>query len=158
MDRRYVPKSAFLRAVLSEAGPLSGSAEGAQNLKQLIRLTEDADVSNRDWAIFLLAQEEVDGEDVRAALFNATNDADNVVRAEALLGLAKRDRSLALPLVRKELAGEVACVPLFEAAALLADSSLVEDLRDFAAPSGNAYLDSEAAEALQACEGMAPRG
>jgi len=41
---------------------------------------------------------------------------------------------------------------LFDAAALVADPSLVEDLRDYATPSDNDYLDELAVKALGACE------
>jgi hypothetical protein len=76
-----------------------------------------------------------------------------VVRAEAILALAARDPGLALPLLRQALAGERACAALFDAAILVADGSLADDLRAFAEPSENPYLDGLAAKALAACGG-----
>ena len=91
----------------------------------------------------------------RVKPLRAAEDECDAVRAEAILGLAQRDQRLALPLLRRELARSSVPMPIFEAAALVADPSLVSDLRAFAAPSGNAPLDRAARDALEACEAAA---
>ncbi|HMC90833.1 MAG TPA: lyase, partial [Allosphingosinicella sp.] len=98
------------------------------------------------------AQERVDTAEVRQALIVAAQDEEAIVRAEAISGLASRDRALALPFLRAELAGASVTMPLLEAAALVADASLADDLRAFCLQSGNRFLDELAAKALAACE------
>lgn len=63
------------------------------------------------------------------------------MRAEAIVGLARRDRAVALPLVHDALSGDSASLPLFDAAELVAHPSLVEPLRDWIAPSADEFLD-----------------
>jgi len=152
MDNRYEPASDFLRAIIAENVPLTGGDFADVNLQQLIEMTRDCELSNRDWATMLLAQEEIDTAEVREALLVAAKDENDVVRAEALSGLAKRDKKLALPLVQAELQGEFACLPLFEAATTIADPALVPFLLAWIEPSDNELLDKIAAEALEACE------
>ena len=150
MDR-YEPPDAFLKSLIDDEAPLTG-AEGESNCRRLMMLMRDEDPANRDWATLLLAQQGMDTDEVRQALLAAAEDENEYVRAEAILGLAQRDKALALPLLRRELGGECVAVPLLEAAALVADPSLVPDLRDFTVPSDNSPLDELAAEALSACE------
>ncbi|HEU0097134.1 MAG TPA: HEAT repeat domain-containing protein [Allosphingosinicella sp.] len=152
MAERYLPPSSFLRAIVADEVPLAGSDVADATLCRLIDMTRDEHAVNRDWATLLLAQAEVDTPEVRDALLRAAQDEHDGVRAEAILGLAMRDKALALPLLRKELAGEAVSMPVFEAAALVADPSLVEDLRAFVLPSEDAFLDRYAREALEACE------
>ncbi|GGY94213.1 hypothetical protein ACFSTD_16315 [Novosphingobium colocasiae] len=95
MRDRYEPESAFVKAIIAEEVPLSGSEWADHNLQRLIELTRDDIVSNRDWAAFLLAQEDADTPAVRDALLHAASDREAIVRAEAVLGLAKRDALLA---------------------------------------------------------------
>ncbi|MDE8653924.1 HEAT repeat domain-containing protein [Novosphingobium album (ex Liu et al. 2023)] len=152
MAQPYEPSSDFLKAVIREIAPLDGNSLAAANFARLIAMTRNADPVNRDWATFFLAQHEADTPEVRAALLAAAEDACDDVRAEAIHGLAMRDPALALPLLRRELARDRASVPVFAAAALVADASLVELLREFIAPSGNALIDDAACAALEACE------
>lgn len=156
MKSRYEPPSEFLRAVINEDAPLAGSDFAAANLRRLIKMTGDEDPANRDWATLLLAQQDLDSPEIREALLRAAEDDIDAVRAEAILGVAQRDKSLALPLVQKELARTSVAMPIFEAAALVADPSLVDDLRAFAQPSGDDFLDGLALEALKACEAGEP--
>jgi hypothetical protein len=148
MADAYLPPSKFLQAVIEDEALLEDEA----NLGRLMDMTRDAHPENRDWAALLLAQQDMDTPEVRAALLRAAKDENAVVRAEAILGLAKRDRLLALPFLQKELARNGVALPIFEAAALVADASLVDDLRAFAEPSGDESLDKQALEALKACE------
>jgi len=56
----------------------------------LIRLSADRIAEVRNWACFNLAQSDVDGEEVRAALWRRSNDRHHDTRMEALAGLARR--------------------------------------------------------------------
>lgn len=152
MTERYEPASDFLKAVIADEIPLSGSSYAEANMRQLIALTRDPDLSNRDWATMLLASEDADTPEIRAALLVAANDENGVVRGEALEGLARRDRKLALPLAMKALSEDQASMAVFEAAALIADPALVEALRRWTEDSENAWLDGLARNALEACE------
>jgi hypothetical protein len=158
MIERYLPPSDFLKAVADEDAPLSGSAFADANLRRLIEMISDPDRSNRDWAAMLLAHEEVDSPTIRQALLEAADDEDACVRAEAIVGLAIRDRSVALPFVRRELGRTEVPPPIFEAAALVADPSLIPDLECFAEPSGRACVDSLAVDALAASSRSAGAG
>lgn len=157
MNERYEPASDFLKAVIAEEVPLRGSEFADANLRQLIGMTRDPDLSNRDWATLLLAQLDGDGPHIRAALLAASRDESHVVRAEALLGLAQRDKALALPLAIEALSGPMAVMAVFEAAEIIADRSLVEYLRPWVEPSDNAWLDKCANDAMKACQEGFPR-
>lgn len=152
MTERYEPPSAFLRTLIEDDAPLVGGEYAEANLRRLIAMTRDEHPANRDWAALLLAQQEIDTPDVRDALLGAAEDENEYVRAEAILGLAQRDKALALPLLQRELCGASVALPLFEAAAIVAHPSLAVDLRAFSEPSGDDFLDSLAIEALEACE------
>ena len=153
MIERYAPPSKFLKALIDDDAPLVGGAHAEANLRRLIGMTSDAHPANRDWATLLLAQQDIDTPDVRGALLRAAGDENEYVRAEAILGLAQRDKTLALPLLQRELSGEFVPLPLFEAASIVAHPSLATDLRAFADPSGDEFLDGLALKALEACEG-----
>ena len=152
MAEGYLPPSDFLKTLIEDDAPLVGGDHAYANLTRLIEMTHDKDPANRDWATLLLAQEDIDTSQVRDALLRAAEDEHECVRAEAILGLAQRDKAVALPLLQRELRGEQVATPLFEAAALVADPSLAEDLRAFASPSGDTFLDELASKALAACE------
>ena len=152
MNERYEPASDFLKAIIAEEVPLSGSAFADANLGRLISLTQDRDLSNRDWATMLLASEEVDTPVIRDALLAALRDENDVVRAEALLGLARRDPVLALPFALEALSNDQACMAVFEAAELIADPALADALLPWTEPSDNEWLDKLARDALAACE------
>jgi hypothetical protein len=152
MAERYEPPSEFLQMILEEIVPLSGSAYADENRRRLIAMTRDPDRANRDWATLLLAQSEVDDAEVREALLRAAEDEDADVRAEAIIALARLEPNLALPFLQRELKGDAVGRLVFEAATLVADPSLVMDLRDFAGPSEDSWVDDEAQRALAACE------
>lgn len=100
----------------------------------------------------LLASEDVDTPVIRDALLVALRDENDVVRAEALLGLARRDPALALPFALEALSNDRACMAVFEAAELIADPALADALRPWTKPSDNEWLDKLARNALAACE------
>jgi HEAT repeat protein len=156
MSELYEPASEFLKAIVAEEIPLSGSPFADENLRQLVEMTRDSDVSNRDWATMLLATTNADTPAIRAALLQAAQDENEFVRGEAMVGIAKRDRTLALPLVRDALRSESVPMQVFEAAALIADPALVDDLRALTEPSEDEWLDRIALDALEACETRTP--
>lgn len=149
---KYEPKSDALKAYAASEASTSDNPPSEENLRLLIAMTEDDDRSNRDWAAFLLSICVIDTPEVREALLKAADDDDQYVRGEAILGIAKRDPELALPFVQRALSQDWVSLQIFEAAALLAHQSLVEDLRHFLGPSDDKFLDDLAAEALNACE------
>ena len=148
---RYSPPSPFLQSVISDEVPFEGNF-GAVNLTKLVALTKDKEEANRDWATFLLGQLETDTPELRQALLEAAEDKSGVVRAEAIWGLAQRDKVLALPLVKRELELDSVWLPLFEAAELIADPSLVEQLRPFTDPTDDETIDQAAMSAFLACK------
>jgi hypothetical protein len=152
MPERYEPSSDFLRAIIADEVALSGGEFAEANLDRLITFTRDHDRANRDWATLLLSQETGDTPAIRAALLQAAEDDDAIVRAEAALGLAMRDRDVALPYVQIALHSETVSVPALEAAKICAHASLVADLRVWAEPSDYPFIDELAAKALEACE------
>lgn len=149
MTEGYEPPSDFLKGVINESVPLEGSSFGCANFLRLIEMTRDADVANRDWATLLLAQSDFDDEAARTALRAAADDSDFVVRAEAILGLANRSIPETLSLVQRELAGEMASIPLMEAAEALADPKLIEALSAFS--EGDDWIAEAARRAMEAC-------
>jgi len=156
MRERYQPASDFLKGIIAEEVPLSGGVMAEANMRLLIAMTRDDDLSNRDWATMLLSQEEADTPEVRAALLASANDEDDVVRAEALLGIARRDARLALPFAIKALSSDRACTAVFEAAEIIADPALVASLRPWTETPDNEWLDRLARYALAACERGSP--
>lgn len=152
MSERYEPPSDFLKALIQDEAPLSGSEHAEANLLRLIDMTRDELLANRDWATLLLAQQDLDTPDIRNALFHAADDENEHVRAEAILGLAQRDTAAALPLLQRELAGEYVLLPLLEAAAIVAHPSLAADLRAFVEPSGDELMDRLTLRAIKPCE------
>ena len=152
MNEPYLPKSDFIWMAANDEVPLTGSDAADENLRLLIAFTRDDDVSNRDWATMTLAMQEIDTPDVREALLAATEDDDAAVRAEALLGLTERDKSLALPFVERELEREQCAYGTFQAARLLAHPSLLEGLRNWADLGGASWIDAEINDAITACE------
>jgi HEAT repeat protein len=151
MSGIFAPTAPRLQALAAADWPQSHE-EMAAMVPDLIAFMADDEVANRDWATFILAQSEADGDDVRAALVKAAQDAELSVRGEAVLGLARRDRSLALPLVQAGLAGETVSVAMLEAAEICAHPSLIPDLEVWARPSSNRLADMAATEALIACK------
>lgn len=156
MTERYEPPSDFLKDLMFEDVVLAGSEEAETRLRRLIELTSDDQPANRDWATLLLSQQDIDTPEVRAALLRAAEDENEYVRGEAIVGLAERDKTLALPLLQRELAGRFATLQVFEAAAMVAHPSLAESLRTFIEPSDDEQLDRLALEAFHACGGTEP--
>lgn len=151
MNEGYWPKSEFLGMVANGEVPLTGSDAAEDNLRLLIAFTRDSELSNRDWATMLLAQQEVDSPEVRQALLVAADDVDPDVRAEALEGLASRDTELARPLVERELAGGPCGYGTFRAALMIAHPSLLEGLRRWHGRFEEAWWNDLVRNAIRAC-------
>ncbi|MDE1146347.1 MAG: hypothetical protein PW843_06935 [Azospirillaceae bacterium] len=143
----HLPPSDLLRELAEEDEEMEAADP---RLADVIALCADRDEANRDWAVYLLAQSDADTPAVRAALLAATKDEDGSVRAEALVGLAQRAPDEARPLVIRELNGDDAYAPLFEAAALCGHPDLVKPLKTWA-KTGDKELDALVKEALTAC-------
>jgi hypothetical protein len=132
--------------------PLTGSHAADHNLRLLIAFTRDPDVSNRDWATMTLAMQEIDTPEVRAALLAAAEDSDAIVRAEALEGLAQRDKQLALALVERELTRPECGYGTFQAARRIGHPSLLDGLRGWSGRGGAPWIDDVICHAIAACE------
>ena len=152
MTGGYEPTSNFLALVLNDDAPLTGSEQAEANLRRVIALTTDEDDSNRDWATFILGNSDVDTPVIRAALTARADDPIERVRAEAIRGLARKDRLLALPFVQRALECKSATANGFEAAALFADPALVDLLTNFAEPTDDESMDKLVNDALLACQ------
>ena len=152
MTDGYEPASNFLVWVLNEEAPLTGCEQAEANLRRVIGLTTDEDVSNRDWATLILGNSDLDTPAIRAALSARAEDPIEKVRAEAIRGLARKNRSLALPYVQRALEAKSATVNVFEAAAIVADPSLVDQLSRFAKPTDDESMDQLVNDALLACQ------
>ena len=152
MDEPYLPKSDFIVMVANGEVPLTGSDLADQNLQLLISFMSDADVSNRDWATMTLAMQDIDTSIVRNALLAAAEDQDCCVRAEALEGLADRDRDMALPLLHRELMRDECGYGTFKAALSIAHPSLLAGLRKWRGRGGAPWIDDIIGDSIAACE------
>ncbi|WP_234581640.1 HEAT repeat domain-containing protein [Micromonospora sp. MH99] len=113
----------------------------------LIDLCADPDASVREWATFGLGWvSTADGNAVRRALWDRTRDVDPEVRAEGARGLARRRDARALPLVRELLVRDEVHRFTVQAAAYLADPSLLPLLDGFDPDADHV------AEALRECD------
>lgn len=73
----------------------------------LIGLSVDEDPEVRDWATFALGtQLDADTPEIRAALAERLQDPDEVIRGEALVGLARRRDDRVVPALKQELRAE----------------------------------------------------
>lgn len=92
----------------------------AQSTSGLMKLTLDSDSEVRDWAVFGLGvQGDADSPEIREALLRCLNDADDDVREEAAVGLAKRKDQRVIPKLRAMLDEPELHVRVAEAAAAL---------------------------------------
>ncbi|HYI01789.1 HEAT repeat domain-containing protein [Hyalangium sp.] len=159
-DVRAVPALVRHKAH-SDAGVRYGVAFGLLGLKHpdalsaLIELSADEDEEVRDWAAFGLgSQTDTDTPELREALFRRTEDPHDDTRGEAILGLALRHDPRAVELVARELLRGYAGPLYLEAAAELADPSLVPMLRALRDHWGKRdWLRDEVDRALARCEG-----
>ncbi|MEU8085292.1 HEAT repeat domain-containing protein [Micromonospora sp. NPDC049101] len=124
-DVRFQVAAALPMVLIDDHPPEDGVAA-------LIVLSADADPEVREWATFSLGWlSTADGNAVRQALWDRTRDVEPGVREEGARGLARRRDARALPLVRELLAQEEVHTFTFQAAAYLADESLLPLLDGF---------------------------
>jgi hypothetical protein len=130
MSNDDLPPSAFLQDCINGDVPLASSQFADANLARLLSMTRDPHSSNRDWAVFLVAELPIDNAAIRAALLRvADHDDDYDVRDQALIGLARRDKAAALDRVATLLANELTS-RLLKTAGILADPLLLPLLRN----------------------------
>lgn len=87
-------------------------------VEALLRLMSDEDDLVRDWATTRIGMTSaIDGAKIRTALLKRAEDADEITRAEAIHGLARRSDQRVLPLLIHELQAENDFPHLFEDAA-----------------------------------------
>jgi hypothetical protein len=96
--------------------------------------------------------QDIDTPVVRNALLAAAEDQDSCVRAEALEGLADRDRDMTLPLLHRELMRDECGYATFKAACSIAHPSLLAGLRNWSGRGGAPWIDETIADAIAACE------
>jgi HEAT repeat protein len=125
--------------------------DDATAIATLIALSEDEDADVRDWATFGLgSQTDMDTPEIRGALALRLTDPDGDTRQEARLGLARRRDFRALPSLKTTIeSGAVSSTDL-EAAAELADSSLLPALKALEPVLGD---DADLRRAIAACSG-----
>ena len=155
----YRPSSPLLQRLIDEEPALAGSPEADALAAQLIALTRDADPANRDWALLILGQSELETPEVLAALVAGMDDEEHEAGLEALIGVAMRDPALALPRVRELLDGDTIDSMALEAAAYVADPSLLPMLEAIGreVEDDDDVFTTVLAEAIEACtRGSAP--
>jgi len=158
-SEEYRPPSAFLQQLIDEEPALAGDADADAKLAELIALTRDADPANRDWALLLLGQSEVETPEALAALVAGMDDEEHEAALEALIGVAMRAPALALPRVRELLDGDTVDSMALEAAAYVADPSLLPLLEAIGreVEDDDDVFTTVLAEAIEACtRGSAP--
>jgi len=97
-----------------------------KGVEALLRLTADRYPEVRNWATFGLGRQmEIDGPEIRDALWARVGDSYEDVRVEGICGLARRHDRRALSLVADLLAQDDQYVWVFAAATWLADESLL---------------------------------
>jgi HEAT repeat protein len=132
-----------------------GGRNDAVSIGALIELCGDVDVDTRNWATCALGWlSEEDSPAIRDALAARLSDADDEVRGEAILGLAKRvDERVVQPLHR-ELSGREVGTLAIEAAEAMPRSEFIPHLEAlYAANPGDQAID----QALNRCREVAKR-
>ena len=96
----------------------------------LLALMDDPDEGVRDWATFAIALEsDGDGDDIREALYRRLCDANEKVRHQATLGLARRKDKIVRKILSKELRRSTVAPLILEAAEELGDPKLEGTLK-----------------------------
>jgi HEAT repeat protein len=113
-------------------------ASDTRSVPALLALIEDADGEVRNWATFGLGvQGEADSQAIRAGLLRRLGDANDEVREEAMVGLAKRRDRQVLPMVIELLENQEFIFPrAIDAARFLLnldDKADEREARDYAA-------------------------
>ena len=146
---RYLPPNRFLKSIAVRYPDQPDRLFFPHQYRQLLRLMQHRSPANRDWATFFIALSGHSGPEVDDAMLRAAHDPDADVRAEAILGLARRQRGSAFPLVRKNLAERPVMELSVKAAGYLAKRQLLPQLKRIRRfwSLDPAYLDA----AIRAC-------
>jgi hypothetical protein len=154
----YRPPSAFLQMLIDDEPELTGGPAEDARAFQLIALTKDKDPANRDWALLLLAQSELETPNALAALVAGMDDPEHEAALEALIGVAMREPALALPRVQALLEEDAIDSMTLEAAAYIADPVLLPALESIQAEVGDDddVFTTVLAEAIEACASGTP--
>lgn len=134
-----------------------GGNDDEASIAALLKLATDIDDDVRDWATFGLGSLcMADTPEVRECLWRNTQDGNEVVRGEALAGLACRHDERTIPLLMQALVDDEVRVYALEAAETMADSRLYLPLKalwdEYASGQDcNRYWFSVLDSALQAC-------
>lgn len=132
-DPDYLPSSPFLLAMIEEEEPaLTGGPEEEARAAELIALTQDADAANRDWALMLLSQSELETPEALAALVRGMDDPHHEAALEATIGVAMRDPAAAMPRVVARLDDDTIDSMTLEAARWIGDPELLPALLEIA--------------------------
>ena len=129
---------------------LSSKYEDALTIEMLINLSMDEVRDVRDWAVFSFMYKNADTPPIREALWRRVQDEDFEIRAEAILGLARRkDPQIVDVLIRELSQEEDLWWDLVEAAEELADPRLCPILETLK----NKWSDEPSIDsALEACK------
>lgn len=129
-----------------------GSRDEKLAREALIVLSHDDEPEVRDRATFGLGTlSELDTPDIREALFARLEDEVVEVRAEGLVGLARRKDMRAIDAIHRELAREDVDICAFEAAALMPHRDFITKIEDHISINANlSYAD----DALHACRAL----
>ncbi len=98
---RIVPKATHEDTEVRFAAAFAFGCYADHNtaIQELTVLMKDADADVRDWATFGLGtQSNADSPEIRAALTERLTDSVEIVREEAMAGLAKRNEAELLPI------------------------------------------------------------
>ena len=164
-DSRAIPRLAGLAnhpnelVRLSVVNGLSGHEEELV-VRTLIQLTYDPDRDVRNWAVFGVGSLiRADSPEIRDALRKNLSDPDHEIRGEAIVGLAeRRDESIFEILVHEWESAEIVNALSLEAAEIVADSRLLEPLKQLKTElpvEDDPYFSSALEAAIKACKGEA---
>ena len=132
-----------------------GGIEDDLAIDTLVRLAHDEDRETRNWAVFGLGSlSESQAPEAVYALLGALAEADDEIRGEALVGLAKRHHPLVRDALLREWAdGEFGSLSL-EAAEELGDPALaprLAELLEASSPQNQAWVHRYLSRAIAAC-------
>jgi HEAT repeat protein len=131
---------------------LSGSSD-PDAIDVLIKLTRDRDDRVRNWSVFGLGtQSDIDTPELRQILLGCLGDSDEIVRGEALVGLAVRGDRRIIPYLIEEMKADEIDDLVLQAATKIAAPELLPALE---ALRGKGIKDEEVLEiVIQDCSGV----
>ncbi len=107
-----------------------GGSSNPDAVSALIRLAHDPSALVRDWAVFGLGtQNDLDTPELREILLASLTDDDEIVRGEALVGLAKRGDTRVIPYLIEEMKADEVDYLVMQAASAIASPELIPALQ-----------------------------